>query len=73
MATHAAPDYSDDLAKSPKPLKFVPVNEKLHLSDDAMTLDVCWVRNNTHMADAVFAYAPTRKVIIEGDIATFSL
>ncbi|MEQ1948110.1 MAG: hypothetical protein ABL995_13025, partial [Bryobacteraceae bacterium] len=35
-----------------------------------MTLDVYWVRNNTHMADAVFAYAPQQKVIIEGDIAT---
>ena len=72
MATHAAPDYPDDLAKSPKPLKFMPVDEKLHLSDDTMTLDVYWARNNIHMADAVFAYAPAQKVIIEGDIATAS-
>ena len=72
MATHAAPDYPDDLAKSPKPLKFMPVDERLHLSDDTMTLDVYWARNNIHMADAVFAYAPAQKVIIEGDIATAS-
>ncbi|MEQ1883759.1 MAG: MBL fold metallo-hydrolase [Bryobacteraceae bacterium] len=70
MATHPAPDYPDDLAKSGKPFKFMPVDEKLHLADDTMTLDVYWVRNNIHMSDAVFAYAPQQKVIIEGDIAT---
>jgi glyoxylase-like metal-dependent hydrolase (beta-lactamase superfamily II) len=70
MATHAAPDYPDDLAKSPRPLKFMPVDERLRLSDDTVTLDVLWARNNIHMADAVFAYAPAQKVAIEGDIAT---
>ena len=70
MATHPAPDFPDDLAKSPKPLKFTPVDERLRLSDDTMTLDVLWARNNIHMADAVFAYAPAQKVAIEGDIAT---
>ena len=70
MATHPAPNFPDDLAKSPKPLKFMPVDERLRLSDDMMTLDVFWARNNIHMADAVFAYAPAQKVAIEGDIAT---
>lgn len=70
MAAHPAPDFPDDLAKSPKPLKFMPVDERLRLSDDTMTLDVLWARNNIHMADAVFAYAPAQKVAIEGDIAT---
>lgn len=70
LATHAAPDFPDDLAKSPKPFKFMPVDERLRLTDDSMTLDVLWARNNIHMADAVFAYAPAQKLIIEGDIAT---
>jgi glyoxylase-like metal-dependent hydrolase (beta-lactamase superfamily II) len=70
VATHPAPDFPDDLAKSHKSFKFIPVDEKLRLSDDTMTLDVLWARNNTHMADAVFAYAPAQKVIMEGDIAT---
>jgi hypothetical protein len=70
MAMHPAPYFPDDLAKSPKPLKFMPVDERLRLSDDTMTLDVLWARNNIHMADAVFAYAPAQKVAIEGDIAT---
>ena len=70
MATHPAPDFPDDLAKSPKPFKFIPVDERLRFSDETMTLDVLWARNNIHMADAVFAYAPAQKVVMEGDIAT---
>jgi glyoxylase-like metal-dependent hydrolase (beta-lactamase superfamily II) len=70
MATHPAPDFPDDLARSPKPFKFTPVDERLRLSDDTMTVDVLWARNNIHMADAVFAYAPAQKVVMEGDIAT---
>ena len=70
LATHPAPDFPDDLARSPKPFKFLPVDEKLRLSDDTMTLDVLWARNNIHMADAVFAYAPAQKVVMEGDIVT---
>jgi glyoxylase-like metal-dependent hydrolase (beta-lactamase superfamily II) len=70
MATHPAPDFPDDLAKSPKLFKFIPVDGRLRLSDETMTLDVLSARNNIHMADAVFAYAPAQKVIMEGDIAT---
>jgi glyoxylase-like metal-dependent hydrolase (beta-lactamase superfamily II) len=70
LATHPSPDFPDDLAKSVKSFKFIPVDEKLRLSDDTMTLDVLWARNNIHMADAVFAYAPALKVVMEGDIAT---
>jgi len=70
MATHPAPDFPDDLAMSPQPLKFMPVDERLRLSDDTMTLDLLWARNNIHTVDCVFAYAPAQKVIIEGDIAT---
>jgi glyoxylase-like metal-dependent hydrolase (beta-lactamase superfamily II) len=70
MATHPAPDFPDDLQKNKKPLKFVPVDEHLRLSDSKMTLDIYWARSNTHMADAVFAYVPAEKVMVEGDIAT---
>jgi glyoxylase-like metal-dependent hydrolase (beta-lactamase superfamily II) len=70
MATHAAPDFPDDLAKNPKPLKFTPVEEHLRLSDDTQTVDVYWGRNNGHMADVVFAYVPSEKLLIEGDMVT---
>jgi glyoxylase-like metal-dependent hydrolase (beta-lactamase superfamily II) len=70
MAEHPAPDYPDALERSGQSLRFIPVDEHLRLSDDTMTVDVYWARANTHMADAVFAYVPDAKVIIEGDIAT---
>jgi len=72
MAAHPARDFPDDLAKYHKILKFIPVDERLRLSDDTMTVDLLWARNNIHMADAIFAYAPGQKVIMEGDIATAS-
>ena len=35
-----------------------------------MTVDLYHVIANNHMADALFAYIPEHKMIIEGDIAT---
>lgn len=69
MASHPDPDYADDLARSPRPLSFMPVDEKLVLSDPTMTLWVLWAPT-PHMADAVVAYAPAQQVIMEGDVAT---
>ena len=70
MAAHPAPDFPDDLAKNPKPLKFTAVDEHLQLADDTQTVDVYWGRNNGHMADVVFAYVPSEKLLIEGDMVT---
>jgi len=72
MTSHADPDFPDNLAKSPAKLKFIPVDEHLQIGDDTMKLDIYWARQNIHMADGVFAYAPAQKVIMEGDIATAS-
>jgi glyoxylase-like metal-dependent hydrolase (beta-lactamase superfamily II) len=70
MVTHPSPDYPDQLSKHPRALKFIPVDEHLRLADKSMTLDVYWVRNNSHMGDGLFAYAPAAKVMAEADIAT---
>ena len=70
MTSHPAPNFPDDLARNPKPLTFVPVDDHLQLKDSAMTLDVYHVIAHNHMADAVFAYMPDQKIMIEGDIAT---
>ena len=51
MIDHPAPNYPDDLARSPKPMRFIPVDEKLVLSDSLMTVWVLWTRNNTHMIE----------------------
>jgi glyoxylase-like metal-dependent hydrolase (beta-lactamase superfamily II) len=70
MATHPAPDFPDALERNKRPMKFLPIDEHLRLSDSLMTLDLYWVRNNIHMADAVFAFVPAANVMAEGDVGT---
>jgi hypothetical protein len=51
-------------------LHFVPVNGRLRLEDERMTLDIYEVVKHNHMANAVFAYAPESRTFIEADLAT---
>ena len=70
MTERAAPHFPDDLAKSGRKMTFIPVDDHLQLKDSTMTVDLYHVIANNHMADALFAYVPEHKMIIEGDIAT---
>ena len=70
MVAHRAPDFPGRSRANPKPLKFLPVDEHLQLADATQTLDVYWGRNNGHMADVVFAYVPSQKVMMEGDMVS---
>jgi glyoxylase-like metal-dependent hydrolase (beta-lactamase superfamily II) len=70
MVAHAAPDYPDALQRKPRPMQFIAMDEHLRVSDAAMTVDLYHVLGNTHMADAVFAYVPAQKIMVEGDIGT---
>jgi hypothetical protein len=73
MVAHLAPDFPDDLARNPKPLKFQAVDEHLRLSDDVQTLDIYWARNNPHMADVLVGYLPSEQLLMEGDLASAAL
>jgi glyoxylase-like metal-dependent hydrolase (beta-lactamase superfamily II) len=70
MVSRPAPNFPDDLARNPQPLRFIPVDDHLRLEDATMTVDIYHVIANNHMADAVFAYIPEHRIMIEGDIAT---
>ena len=70
MTTRPTPNFPDALGRAPQPLKFVAVDDHLQLKDSSMTVDIYHVIANNHMADAVFAYIPEHKIMIEGDIAT---
>jgi hypothetical protein len=70
MVSHAAPDYPDDLARTPKPLKFLAVNDHVRMSDETQTLDIYWVGNNAHMADVLVGYVPSERLLMEGDLVT---
>jgi glyoxylase-like metal-dependent hydrolase (beta-lactamase superfamily II) len=70
MVAHAAPDFPDDLARSPKPLKFQAVDAHLRMSDETQTLDLYWVPNNGHMADVLVGYIASERLLMEGDLVT---
>jgi glyoxylase-like metal-dependent hydrolase (beta-lactamase superfamily II) len=70
MTSRPTPNFPDALGRNPRPLKFVPVDDHMQLKDATMTVDLYHVIGNNHMADAVFAYIPEHKAMIEGDIAT---
>lgn len=71
MATRPAPSFPD-LVPNPDggTIDFIPVDGRLRLEDEYMTLDIYEIVKNNHMANAVFAYAPESQTFIEADLAT---
>jgi glyoxylase-like metal-dependent hydrolase (beta-lactamase superfamily II) len=72
MVARPAPNFPDALARDPKPLEFVPVDERLTLDDGTMRVDVYHVIGHVHMTDAVFAYIPAHRIFLEGDFTTYN-
>jgi glyoxylase-like metal-dependent hydrolase (beta-lactamase superfamily II) len=70
MVARPAPNFPDALARSPQPLKFLPVDEQLTLDDGTMRVDVYHAVGHLHMAEAVFAYIPGPRIFLEGDFTT---
>jgi glyoxylase-like metal-dependent hydrolase (beta-lactamase superfamily II) len=70
MVSRPAPNFPDALARNPQPLKFLPVDEHLVLDDGTMRVDVYHAVGHTHMAEAVFAYIPGPRIMLEGDFTT---
>lgn len=68
MAARPAKEFPDALGRNPKPIKIIPVDEKLILKDSAMEVDVYRVIANNHMPDGVMAYIPSAKAVAEGDL-----
>jgi glyoxylase-like metal-dependent hydrolase (beta-lactamase superfamily II) len=59
--------FPDELARHPRPLDFMPVDEHLVLQDSMQRLDIYHAVGDFHMSDAVIAYLPKEKIIMEGD------
>jgi glyoxylase-like metal-dependent hydrolase (beta-lactamase superfamily II) len=59
--------FPDALARTPRPMDFVPVDEHLVLEDSLRRLDVYHAVGDFHMSDALIAYLPNEKIIMEGD------
>ncbi len=59
--------FPDALARNPQPLHFVPVDEHLVLQDASQRLDLYHAVGDFHMSDALIAYLPKQKILMEGD------
>jgi glyoxylase-like metal-dependent hydrolase (beta-lactamase superfamily II) len=57
----------DALAKAPKPLKVVTVDEELELKDRAMTMMLYHVAGNPHAHTLLMAYLPRERILVEVD------
>ena len=68
MIARPAVVFPDDLAKTPHPLVFTPVDERLVLEDKTQRLEIYHVLAHSHMANAVFAYLPAARIMMEGDL-----
>lgn len=68
MLARAAPHYPDALARNPHALVFTPVDDRLVLEDATQRLEIYHVIEHAHMANAVFAYLPSERITMEGDL-----
>jgi len=67
IATRKGTITPDALGSSPRPLKFKAVDDSLQLKDRTMEVDLYHVVSSSHMAEALFAYVPGARLIVEGD------
>ena len=68
MAGRPARTFPDALGRSPKPIRMLPVDDMLVLKDATMEVRIYRARNNSHMANALIAYAPGAKTVSQGDL-----
>jgi hypothetical protein len=68
MIERPAVVFPDALALNPHALEFVPVDGHLVLQDASRRLDIFHVLGHSHMLDAVFAYLPGERIMMEGDL-----
>ena len=70
MAARPARLFPDALGRSPKPLKFIPVDDHLKLKDATNEIDIYHVVGNYHMADGVIVHVPAANLLVEADLTT---
>lgn len=68
MVERPAVYYPDALARNPNALHFTPVDERLVMEDATRRLEIYRVIEHSHMPNAVFAYLPHERIMMEGDL-----
>ncbi|MCP5146412.1 MAG: hypothetical protein H6978_16500 [Gammaproteobacteria bacterium] len=56
------------MSRNPQPIKTLPVDDHLRLSDAFLTVDLYKLVANAHMAHGIMAYVPQHKLLLQGDL-----
>lgn len=72
FVSRPAVNFPDALARSARPMVFKPVDDVLVLEDRRQRLEVYPVVEHLHMSNAVFAYLPNERIMMEGDLSDVS-
>jgi glyoxylase-like metal-dependent hydrolase (beta-lactamase superfamily II) len=70
MVARPARMFPDALGRSPKALKFIPVDDHLKLKDSTNEIDIYHIVGNYHMADGVIVHVPASNLLVEADLTT---
>jgi glyoxylase-like metal-dependent hydrolase (beta-lactamase superfamily II) len=70
MVARPAALFPDALARNPRPLTFIPVDDHLKMKDSTNEIDLYHVIGNYHMADAVIVHVPRSNLLVEADLTT---
>src|SRR5688572_22759177 len=70
MVARPAKMFPDALGRSPKALRFIPVDDHLKLKDSTNEIDIYHIVGNYHMADGVIVHVPASNLLVEGDLST---
>jgi glyoxylase-like metal-dependent hydrolase (beta-lactamase superfamily II) len=70
MVARPARQFPDALGRSPKPLKFMPVDDHLKIKDATNEIDIYHIVGNYHMADGVIVHVPASNLLVEADLTT---
>jgi glyoxylase-like metal-dependent hydrolase (beta-lactamase superfamily II) len=62
----------DALSRNPVPLNFVPVGDHMKLQDRSMEVDIYHIIGNEHMSEALMAYVPRHRLLIQGDLFDYT-
>jgi hypothetical protein len=58
----------DELARSPKPLKLMPVDDELTLKDKSMEVHLYHLKDNPREGTNLFAYVPRDRILVQADL-----
>jgi glyoxylase-like metal-dependent hydrolase (beta-lactamase superfamily II) len=68
IAARRSTSPADPLGRNPRPLKLQLMDERLTLKDDVMEVQLVRVVGNTHMTDAIAAYVPRERMLVQADM-----